>query len=638
MTTEESEKVVETSEPVVDVEGGDDGGRKPIDRSQSSYLIRHEDPFARREGKTLTWKNVNMTLAGKKKDEPDRKLLENVWGEVPEKDTTAIMGPSGAGKTSLLNILAGRASSNGRITIEADLRLNNYTVDTTNIEVRKQIAFVAQDDSLQVTSTPREAIRFSAKLRLPRSTTDEALDKLTERMLRELGLKDCADTIVGGALIKGISGGERKRTSVGVELVVKPALVFLDEPTSGLDSFSAVQLCQVLKKVANAGSSVLFTIHQPSSEIFNSFDHLILMNKGRVMYQGAVQDVPKYFSDRGHPNPPNYNPADWIMNVAQATEIKQLDEDGFFPKDEREMGEAFEAEDGKDALGITITGHQSEVDFDDRPVSFLTQVSLLFRRELNNLKRDTVAVASRFGLSIFLGILIGVIFFEVGETDRAVVSNVNSTFGAIIMVLLMSMFGTAQPALLSFPEERPVFLREYSTNHYSVAAYFISRLTMEAVITFAQVFVFMVIDFYMIGFQGAFYYYLILVYALAMASTALAVVLGCAVEDPKLATEMLPLLFVPQMLFAGFFVAPELIPEWLRWAQYLCTLTYAVRILLIEEFEDCAASQVNCANVLETVNADPDEKWWYWLVLAVLFVVFRLSALFILRLKATKFF
>jgi hypothetical protein len=145
---------------------------------------------------------------------------------------------------------------------------------------------------------------------------------------------------VGGALIKGISGGERKRTSVGVELVVKPALVFLDEPTSGtstknkhllfrplcslhimsvlfvtkgLDSFSAVQLCQVLKKVANAGASVLFTIHQPASEIFNTFDHVILMNKGRVMYQGAVTEVPSYFGERGHPNPPNYNPADWIM-------------------------------------------------------------------------------------------------------------------------------------------------------------------------------------------------------------------------------------------------------------------------------------------------------------------------------------
>jgi ABC-type multidrug transport system ATPase subunit len=118
-----------------------------------------------------------------------------------------------------LNILAGRASSNGAIDITADLRLNNYTVDPTNIETRKNIAFVAQDDSLQETSTPRECIYFSAKLRLPKSTSEEHLRKLTERMLEELGLVDCADTIVGGPLLKGISGGQRKRTSVGVELV-----------------------------------------------------------------------------------------------------------------------------------------------------------------------------------------------------------------------------------------------------------------------------------------------------------------------------------------------------------------------------------------------------------------------------------
>jgi ABC-type multidrug transport system ATPase subunit len=160
-------------------------------------------------------------------------LLRNVWGEVPETETTAIMGASGAGKTSLLNILAGRASSNGRIRIEADVRLNNYAVDPTDITVRKHIAFVAQDDSLPATATPREAIRFSAKLRLPKTTTDEQLDQLATRMVNELGLNSCADTIVGGPLIKGISGGERKRTSVGVELVVKPAMIFLDEPTSG---------------------------------------------------------------------------------------------------------------------------------------------------------------------------------------------------------------------------------------------------------------------------------------------------------------------------------------------------------------------------------------------------------------------
>jgi ABC-type multidrug transport system ATPase subunit len=132
-------------------------------------------------------------------------------------------------------------------------------------------------------------------------------------MLQELGLMKCADTIMGGPLLKGISGGERKRTSVGVELVVKPPMVFLDEPTSGLDSFSAVQCVRVLKKVANAGASVLFTIHQPSSNIFASFDHLILLQKGALLYNGPVASVPEYFRVRGHPCPRNYNPADWIL-------------------------------------------------------------------------------------------------------------------------------------------------------------------------------------------------------------------------------------------------------------------------------------------------------------------------------------
>ena len=138
------------------------------------------------------------------------------------------MGPSGAGKTSLLNILAGRSQTNSTITVESDIRMNEFAVNPTHIQVRKQIAFVAQDDSLTFTASPREAIRFSAKLRLPRITTDEEIDELVDKMLKELGLQDCAETMIGGDLIKGISGGERKRTSVGVELVTKPSLVFLD--------------------------------------------------------------------------------------------------------------------------------------------------------------------------------------------------------------------------------------------------------------------------------------------------------------------------------------------------------------------------------------------------------------------------
>ena len=212
------------------------------------------------------------------------------------------------------------------------------------------------------------------------------------------------------------------------------------------------------------------------------------------------------------------------------------------------------------------------------------------------------------------------------------------------MVLMMSMFGTAQPALLAFPEERPVFLREYSTNHYSVVAYFISRFTIEASITAIQIFIQLLLSYYLIGLQAGFIITFIFTYVLAMASTAMAVLLGCSVEDPKLGQEMLPILFVPQMLFAGFFVIPELIPIWLRWASYLCSLTYAVRIALLEEFgnEQCgpegSEGYRNCKNLLTNVNADEDEKWWYWIILFVIFGCFRMFGLFILQQKATKFF
>jgi ABC-type multidrug transport system ATPase subunit len=126
----------------------------------------------------------------------------------------------GSSKTSLLNVLSGRVGSRGPITISADIRLDDDAFDPTRIENRREIAFVAQDNSLPVTSTPREAIRFSAKLRLSRETSEEAINALTERMILELGLATCADTMIGGGLIKGISGGECKRTSVGIELVV----------------------------------------------------------------------------------------------------------------------------------------------------------------------------------------------------------------------------------------------------------------------------------------------------------------------------------------------------------------------------------------------------------------------------------
>jgi ABC-2 type transporter len=199
-----------------------------------------------------------------------------------------------------------------------------------------------------------------------------------------------------------------------------------------------------------------------------------------------------------------------------------LDKDGFYPTDNREIGDAFVPEEGKDALGITLTRRSKKGEKLTEvasPPGVFTQTNMLFMREVRNLHRDVTALGARFGLTVFLSVLIGVIFLDVGNEDSGDVVNLNSQFGALVMLTLMVMFGTAQPALLSFPEERPVFLREYSTNHYSVVPYFISRLTMEAIVTGAQVLVMMLIQFFMIGFQGKFIMFFVAIYTLAMTST-----------------------------------------------------------------------------------------------------------------------
>eukprot|EP00592_Proboscia_alata_P011971 CAMPEP_0194383636 /NCGR_PEP_ID=MMETSP0174-20130528/68548_1 /TAXON_ID=216777 /ORGANISM="Proboscia alata, Strain PI-D3" /LENGTH=577 /DNA_ID=CAMNT_0039170025 /DNA_START=55 /DNA_END=1785 /DNA_ORIENTATION=+ len=565
-----------------------------------SNRLSKDDPFAERESKPLTWTNVKMTVSASKNN-PERVILSDVYGEVPPKQVTAIMGPSGAGKTSLLNILAGRSTTRGKVTVESDVRINNVSVNPTKISVRKQIAFVAQDDSLQITSTPREAIFFSAKMRLLRSTTNIELNRLVDRMLEELGLNHCADTLIGGGLVKGISGGERKRTSVGVEIVVKPALVFLDEPTSGLDSFSTVQLIQVLKKVANAGASVLFTIHQPSSEVFRSFDQLILLNRGRVMYGGDAISVPDFFASKGHPVPKNFNPADWIMNIAQTFSETNLNDAGFYSMSSTKTPCDMESD-----MNGTVTREESDCFAD-----FATESYYLFRRELRGMKRNPASLKVRFVSTICVNLLIGLVFNDVGKLDSSVFKNFQSQFGSIFMVMVQMMFGPALPTLLNFPSERPVFVREFSTNHYSVASYFVSRFTVETVLTFTQVFIGLGISWNLVSYQAPFFSWLPVAYALAMCSTALSVIVGSLVSEAKTATEFLPLIFIPQLLFSGFLVATDLIPVWIRWMRFICPMTYAIGLVLLIEFDDCE-SGTPCNQMREAAKLTYDSRLMLW--------------------------
>ena len=316
-----------------------------------------------------------------------------------------------------------------------------------------------QDDALMATATPRESLEFSATLRLPPGTDSDTIKNLVDAMLEELGLEGCADTMIGGALIKGISGGQKKRTSVGIEIITNPSLLFLDEPTSGLDSYTAFSCVKLLKKVAeHTKIAVLCTIHQPSSEVFFLFDSVIFMKDGLIFYSGPVTGIASYFSKFDFHCPSNYNPSDFIMFISQTISTEELTSKGVMmslpPQDFTATGSA-------DAKNSTLAETENKIV--SAKSTKLMQLYMLTRRELIGTKRDTAALIARFGITIFLNILYGLIFFKAGGKDDSNPTNFNTHFGAVTMIAISSMFGTAQPVMLMFPFERPMFLREYST-------------------------------------------------------------------------------------------------------------------------------------------------------------------------------
>jgi len=211
-----------------------------------------------------------------------------------------------------------------------------------------------------------------------------------------------------------------------------------------------------------------------------------------------------------------------------------------------------------------------------------------------------------------------------------------------MIIIINNMFGSAQPVLFAITDSRPVFLREYSTNHYSVGAYFIARLTIEFLETFLQVLLSMLITYWMIGYRANFMIFLAINFSVAFNATAMSVLLGCSVKDSQMGQEVMPLIFIPQLLFAGFFVSTDLLPEFLQWVPYICTMTYAVKLAVVAEFSPCIDNEDDpnsfCQNIFDRVQAEKNDVWWYWLVSVLIFVVIRLLALYALKRKASVFY
>eukprot|EP00746_Dinoflagellata_sp_MGD_P132095 gnl/MRDRNA2_/MRDRNA2_65812_c0_seq1.p1 gnl/MRDRNA2_/MRDRNA2_65812_c0~~gnl/MRDRNA2_/MRDRNA2_65812_c0_seq1.p1 ORF type:complete len:656 (+),score=109.62 gnl/MRDRNA2_/MRDRNA2_65812_c0_seq1:101-2068(+) len=640
----------------IDAETGSGQGTPSLGRGFSAIRARtrgSDSELSLPDNLGLEWRSLNFSIK-------DKEILKNVTGLIEPGKLCAILGPSGSGKSTLLNILAARQNtSKGGASLTGDISVCGTVAQPADF--RSNIAYVMQDDSLVATETPRECLEFSAKLRGV-AQEDQAQHVLD--LLNSLGLAKCSETLVGNDRMKGVSGGERKRTSVGVELVTQSAMLFLDEPLSGLDAYAAYTVVETLRDIANSGVPVLCTVHQPSSEIFQAFDDVIIIHDGEIVFQGPTKRLPGYLSELGHACPQNFNPADHVMFMLQKESVETT---------RRIKDHWHQSSDNGDLVrrigaAARVGGSFSLETPKKNRRNFLVQVGLLVARERRAVIRNKAGLGARFGMSIFLALLYSWLFAglgngencQEGKTDPgACAAAFQAHFGTLVSLGISAMMGSAQPVLLTFPLERPIFVREYASNYYGTVAYFLAKTLVELPLVFFVQLLMFSISYPIMKLQGNFIELVLAAWLLAIASSSLALIVSCAVTQPQSAIQFGPLVLIPQMLFAGLFLPVGSIPSSLQWMQYLCPLKYAINLFGQIEFHHVKAAinkcdalsgiaQVQCklengnAYLQNTLLENQNIYWTDWSkdlgLLLGLLVGFRVLATFLLWRKGSFVF
>ncbi|KAK6247729.1 hypothetical protein QUC31_019294 [Theobroma cacao] len=434
----------------------------------------------------LVWEDLTVLLPNFGNG-PTRRLLNGLTGCAEPGRIMAIMGPSGSGKSTLLDALAGRLSGNVVMTGNVLLNGKKKRLDYGSV------AYVTQEDVLLGTLTVRETITYSAHLRLPPSVSGEEIDGIVEGTIMEMGLQECADRLIGNWHLRGVSGGEKKRLSIALEILTRPHLLFLDEPTSGLDSASAFFVIQTLRNVGRDGRTVISSIHQPSSEVFSLFDDLFLLSGGEQVYFGDAKLAAKFFAESGFPCPSRRNPSDHFLRcinsdfdiVAETlkgshiisefqntldplTNLPTAKIKALLVMKYRSSDYAAQARARIQEIS-TIEGLVIEKKLRSE-AKWLKQLSTLTQRSFVNMSRDLGYYWLRIAIYVALSICVGTIFFNIGTNYNAILAR-----GACAGFVSGFMTFLSIGGFPSFIEELKVFYRERRNGHYGIAVYILSN-------------------------------------------------------------------------------------------------------------------------------------------------------------------
>lgn len=612
------------------------------------------------QGYNIGWRDLSYTAQARRltKEPPfivfrkgtAKKLLDNLEGFAAAGRLLAIMGPSGCGKTTFLDLLAGRVSSG---VVEGQIAVNGQPKSK---RTKRLMAYVMQEDTLIGDLSVRSNLYYSALLRLPRSMPLKEKKKKVEQVIEELGLSDCANTIVGTPLRRGISGGQRRRVSIGMELITDPSILLLDEPTSGLDSKSAASVVEILLKLArDRNRTIICTIHSPSSHIFQMFDDLMLLSRGKLIFCGPREGALLFFSKQGMKVPQHTNPADHFLDLINY----DFSGSGEIPHHVQKLVDNFPNSKAAQCnrKRIDRTGEEAFIERTRQLAKSLKgkyangtwyQTLVLMRRTFVVFLKNPAIYWARIAMYFMLALMMGTLFFQISDKQDSIQDRISVLFFSVAFLTFMSI--AAVPA---FIEDKLLFVRERMNGAYRVSAYAMAQTLISIPFIVAIALIFSGTAYFLVGLKSSGFGHFLLDLSLAlMVAEAMVVTVSALVPHLIIGLAVGAGFYGMFMLACGFFVKASNIPGWWIWLHYISFHKYAFEIFMYNEFKGqtypcspmgngtyfCAypnvsdhPSYLTGEQILANYDYEEVVMWRWYLVLIAMLLFLRLSFYVVLR-------
>ncbi|CAI0466723.1 unnamed protein product [Linum tenue] len=501
-------------------------------------------------------------------DVADEYILRNVEFEARAGEIMAIAGPSGAGKTTLLQILGGSLVTGCRQAssrVSGEVLVNEKPMNASWF--RRISGYVTQDEALFPLLTVEEMVLYAARLRLGGGV--QLARARAEILLKELALERVASVRIGDEASRGISGGEKRRVSIAVELVHNPAVLLIDEPTSGLDSGSALNVVQLLQSMAaDHGKTIVLTIHQPGFRILKVFDWVLLLSNGAALYEGTLASLEERLISAGCCIPRHVNVLEFAIDV-----LKTL------RRDDGERSEDHSSD--EDELCYDVHMKKTRVSYSN---GRFTEVWILGQRFFSIICRTNQLFTSRMVQALAAGLVLGTIFMNGRDEPNRYVLETQVGFFAFSLTFLLSSTTEALPIFL---QERRILLTEISKGSYRVSSYIVSNALVFIPFLFVVAALYSLPTYWLIGLRrdiDGFLYFLLVVWLVVMMSNSMVACFSALVRDFITGTSLIACFMGSFFLFSGYFIAKDDMPEIWVFMHYLSLFKYPLECFMINEY------------------------------------------------------